>query len=171
MGKGEITRREQFLLFQQRVKDLYHKHVKTRKNQDLFGRELITTMVGSKTGMNPVPNGGLGPKLPFSPMLFCSRVLLDTDRAKGLPCLCMLSPKLFITQSGLLTTLYMKSLENIVGKGENAAKQHFLLLPQCFMPFPKQISSCQLYLFCRLHMLSIWTKKVEKIVKILTKKK
>ena len=31
-----------------------------------------------------------------------------------------------------------KSLfENIVGKGENAGTQHFLLFPQCFLSFPK----------------------------------
>ena len=29
--------------------------------------------------------------------------------------------------------------ENIVGKGENAGDQHFLLFPQCFLPFTKQI--------------------------------
>ena len=26
--------------------------------------------------------------------------------------------------------------KNIVGKGENAGNQHFLLFPQCFLPFP-----------------------------------
>ena len=37
-----------------------------------------------------------------------------------------------------LTTLGKKPLENIVGKGEKAGNQHFLLFPQCFLPFPKQ---------------------------------
>ena len=27
-----------------------------------------------------------------------------------------------------------------MGKGENAGNQHFLLFPQCFLPFPKEIS-------------------------------
>ena len=45
--------------------------------------------------------------------------------------------KLFTTQSRLLTTLYKKPFENIVGKGENAGNQHFLLFPQCFLPFPQ----------------------------------
>ena len=31
-----------------------------------------------------------------------------------------------------------KSFENNVGKVENAGNQHFLLFPQCFLPFPKQ---------------------------------
>ena len=31
-----------------------------------------------------------------------------------------------------------KTFENIVRKGENAGNQHFLLFPQCFLPFPKQ---------------------------------
>ena len=32
-----------------------------------------------------------------------------------------------------------KAFENKVGKGENAGKQHFLLFPQCFLLFQKQI--------------------------------
>ena len=32
-----------------------------------------------------------------------------------------------------------KAFENIVGKAENAGNQHFLLFPQCFLPFPKQV--------------------------------
>ena len=32
-------------------------------------------------------------------------------------------------------------IENIVGKGENAGNQYFLLFPQCFLLFPTQISS------------------------------
>ena len=53
----------------------------------------------------------------------------------------------FTTQSRLLTTLCKKPFENFVGKGENAGNQHFLLFPQCFLPFPKQISILQLHLF------------------------
>ena len=33
-------------------------------------------------------------------------------------------------------TLRKKPFENIVGKGENAGKQHFLLCQQCFLPIP-----------------------------------
>ena len=32
-----------------------------------------------------------------------------------------------------------RAFENIVGKGENAGNQHFLLLPQCFLTFQNQI--------------------------------
>ena len=32
-------------------------------------------------------------------------------------------------------TLQNKAFENIVGKGENAGNQHFLLFPQCFLPY------------------------------------
>ena len=66
----------------------------------------------------------------------------------------MILAQLFTTQ---LTALYRKPLENIVGKGENAGNQHFLLFPQCFLPFPKQIPISQSHLYCRLQMLSIWT--------------
>ena len=37
------------------------------------------------------------------------------------------------------TNLEKRAFEkNIVGKGENAGNQHFLLFPQCFLAFPKQ---------------------------------
>ena len=55
------------------------------------------------------------------------------------------------------TTLYKKTFENIVGKGENAGNQHFPLFPQSFPPFPKEISSFHSHLLCHLQMLSIWT--------------
>ena len=48
--------------------------------------------------------------------------------------------KRFTTQSRLLKTLKMKPFENIVGRGENADNQHFLLFPQCFLPIPERIS-------------------------------
>ena len=36
-------------------------------------------------------------------------------------------------------TLKNKPFKNIVGKQENAGNQNFLLFPQCFQNFPKQI--------------------------------
>ena len=33
-----------------------------------------------------------------------------------------------------------------MGKGENAGNQHFLLFPQCFLPFPEQVSIFQSHL-------------------------
>ena len=48
------------------------------------------------------------------------------------------------------------AFENIVGKGENAGNQHFLL-SQCFLLFPTKISISESELFCRLQMLSVWT--------------
>ena len=47
--------------------------------------------------------------------------------------------------------------ENFVRKGENVGNQHFLLFPQCFLPFPKQISIFWSHLLCRLQILCIWT--------------
>ena len=32
---------------------------------------------------------------------------------------------------------------NIVAKGENAGNQHFLLLPQCFLPYQSQIETIE----------------------------
>ena len=50
-----------------------------------------------------------------------------------------------------------EAFKNIVGKGENAGNQHFLLSPQCFPSIPKRISVFKLHLFCHLQMFSIWT--------------
>ena len=61
--------------------------------------------------------------------------------------------KPFTTQSRLLTPLEKKAFENIMGKGENAGNQHFLFFPQCFLPFPTQISIFKSKLFCSLQML------------------
>ena len=55
----------------------------------------------------------------------------------------------FTKQTPLLTTLKKRAFENILGKGENASKQHFLLFPQCFLTFQEQIS----HLFCGLVVL------------------
>ena len=66
--------------------------------------------------------------------------------------------KIFSSGKGL--TLYQTIPtfnENIVEKGENAGNQHFLLFPQCFLSFQKQISVFQSHLFCSLQTLSIWT--------------
>ena len=55
----------------------------------------------------------------------------------------------FTTQSQLLTTLKNKPFRNIVGKGENAGYQHFLLFQQCFLPFPKQNSGHIYFVVCK----------------------
>ena len=36
--------------------------------------------------------------------------------------------------------LFLEKVRNIVGKGEDACYQHFLLFPQCFLPSSVQIS-------------------------------
>ena len=46
-----------------------------------------------------------------------------------------------------LNTSGKKAFENIVGKGENAGNQHFLLFPQCFLFFPTKISVFESLLF------------------------
>ena len=37
-----------------------------------------------------------------------------------------------------------KPFENIVKKGENAGNQHFLLFPQCFLPYQGHESSAEI---------------------------
>ena len=41
----------------------------------------------------------------------------------------------------------LKPFENIVGKGENAGNQHFLIFPQYFLPVLQRISVRKLHLF------------------------
>ena len=48
-----------------------------------------------------------------------------------------------------------EAFENIVGKGENAGNQHFLLFPLCFLPFLKQITISEPHLFRRLRFFLI----------------
>ena len=38
-----------------------------------------------------------------------------------------------------------KPFENIVGKGENAGNQHFLLFPQCFLYNQREKSAFELH--------------------------
>ena len=45
---------------------------------------------------------------------------------------CVVKAELVTTHSRLLTTLTKEAVENIVGKGENAGNQHFLLFPNVF---------------------------------------
>ena len=64
---------------------------------------------------------------------------------------------LFTTQSRLLMTLRKTPFENIVGIGENAGNQHFLLFSQCFQSFSEKILIFQSHLICCLQILSIRT--------------
>ena len=57
------------------------------------------------------------------------RILKAIDLWKGV--------QLCTTQSRLLTTLKMKSFENIVEKGESAGKQHFFLFTSIFSTISK----------------------------------
>ena len=68
---------------------------------------------------------------------FGSKQKKKNNNNNNLYCLSFLT---LYTQPRLLTTLKRKIFENIVGKGENAGNQHFLLYPQCFLFFPKRIS-------------------------------
>ena len=63
----------------------------------------------------------------------------------------------------LLTAMWKNPIKNIEGKGENAGYQHFLLFPQCFPPYQREMyhlnsENCRLQMlifekrlkFCRL---------------------
>ena len=53
----------------------------------------------------------------------------------------------------ILQPFRKRPFQNILGKGENADNQHFLLLPKCFLPFLKQNSNIDTHLLCRLYVL------------------
>ena len=50
---------------------------------------------------------------------------------------CVVMGLLFTKQARPLTTLRKVAFENILGKGENAGDQHFLLFPRMLSTFPK----------------------------------
>ena len=52
MGKGEIARYEQFLLFPQCFQKTKRLVLQTRKNQGLFGKGLNVSGVGGKVGFS-----------------------------------------------------------------------------------------------------------------------
>ena len=58
--------------------------------------------------------------------------------------------------SRVLETLNKMAFENIVGKGENAGDQHFLLFPKYFLPYQKQFHYFSLIEFDRQPLLLIW---------------
>ena len=64
---------------------------------------------------------------------------------------------LILYHTSRLLTPKKQAFENIVGKGENAINQHFLLFPQCFLLLPGQTSIFESELFCRLQMFRILT--------------
>ena len=43
-----------------------------------------------------------------------------------------------LTNDSILMTLRKKTFENIVGKGEKAGNQHFLLFLKCFLPYKRK---------------------------------
>ena len=49
--------------------------------------------------------------------------------------LCIICHSLF---NSTAQSLKMEVFENILGEGENAGNQHFLLLPKCFLSVSKQ---------------------------------
>ena len=73
---------------------------------------------------------------------------------------CLAGANITFMNYSLVTTydIDKAAFEYIVGKGENAVKQHFLLFPQCFIPYQRQKLSFQQNKIYRLQMLSTWTR-------------
>ena len=64
--------------------------------------------------------------------------------------------QLFPKQALVFTCLQYKSFENIVGKGEIARCQQFLLFPQCFLSIWRTFCHFHPILNCCLQTLPIW---------------
>ena len=133
-------------------KDLYSRHLKTRAhiwervnsvlNSNISDLSKVTAVEVKKSDFCSVDEIWLWNRrkhcgktrkcclLPFSlsPTVFNA---LFSESLK--PRIVGLSFITFIAQSQLFTTLSKRPFENIVGKGENAGNQHFLLFPPCFL--------------------------------------
>ena len=81
-----------------------------------------------------------------------NEMIVDTDNTFRS---CRLLSLYHTIHTQVLTTLTQKAFENIVGKGENAGNQNFLLFPECFLLITQQTAIFESYLFCPLQMLSI----------------
>ena len=55
----------------------------------------------------------------------------------------------FTTRSRLLTALKKKAFENVVGKGETADNQHFLIFPQFFLPYVRETIRNRYFVICK----------------------
>ena len=66
------------------------------------------------------------------------------------------NPNKIVRERNYWTSLLQTTFENIVGKGEIARDEQFLLFPQCFLPYQKIIFEFHHVLKCRLQTLSIW---------------
>ena len=157
VGKGEIPRYRQFLLFPQcfqkqsvvdvlkrvsmesRVKHLLNFNGSCWKEYcTVYWLKELLESINRCTGCRDI-----------SKILL--KMALDTIQSINYP--------FTILEHWQILTLLMKSpLENIVGKGENAGNQHFLLFPQSFLALQKEIASFEPKLHYRLQILSIWTR-------------
>ena len=118
-------------------------------NQYLTNPESIILTLASKSyycSHNPEQQGGK-PLLPVLKTLVCRSQganprppapLVDTLTTRPLQ---------------WLTNLRKKAFEHTVDTEENDGNQHFLLFPQCFLSFSKQILIFRLHLLCHLQML------------------
>ena len=58
-------------------------------------------------------------------------------------------------QRRFLTPVRIKPFGNIVGNWNKI--QHFLLFLRCFLPYERHFQCLNIFLICRLQMISIWT--------------
>ena len=70
--------------------------------------------------------------------------------ARDMPAQTLETFTLYNTITTFKKDLKVNPFENMMGKGENAGNQYFLLFPQCFLPFPKQMLFFKSGLLCRL---------------------
>ena len=147
VGKGENAGNQHVHLLPQCFSTLPNTNIIVKKPfENIVGKG---ENAGFPTMFSSLPNTNIN----FSVTLILSSAsFFNLDQSKNVHQL-----SLCTTQSRFLSIQGKNPFENIAGKGENAGHQHFLLFPQCFLPFPIQITIFQSHLFCRLQVLSSWT--------------
>ena len=119
VGKGENASNQQFWVISGRFQFNSKKRYDV-KNIDKWG---YSYLIEWKTSLEK-EKLLVTSNLLFSHNVFKSRLLLMRQNE-------------YLWSKGL-TNLKKEAFENIVEKGENAANQHFLLFPQCFLPYQRQ---------------------------------
>ena len=138
-GKGEIARNEQFLLFPHCFLSIWRAFCHFHKT---WNYTLQTLSVWKSLKLDVWERVEHSITVPRQEFWTATRMLMKDcwilNYCISLPFQCKVVLFISLTHvHDFLTTLRSNPVENIVGKGENAGNQHFLLLPQCFLLFPE----------------------------------
>ena len=139
VGKGEIARNEQFLLFPQCF--LLENFLPLSSSLKLSSANSFSLEESKICCLERVIQGNKAQGSNAERVGFQSSVVrlknFETRERRSHttpPPTHFINPPPFPKQSLVFTYLQYKSFENTVGKGEIASNKQFLLFPQCFLP-------------------------------------